>query len=212
MCLSVFRAFKWSGNTHYKDYATSYICFEPDFLGASLVIMFSQVAHDAQKGNKETIYVKMLASVLTPMKLPDVCAVGSSGYPVELVKPLGHGFSRVEFASPDLFLRCNVEGKQHDTSCLLLLDKQNAESNDNHPCAKYHVEIDNTQKLYLILLLYQLLHQLFSSLLPRLDEIGSNVENANVATAQGRSQLAKLQRPKDQIHLRYFITFDHSSY
>ncbi|KAK4364665.1 hypothetical protein RND71_016023 [Anisodus tanguticus] len=329
MCLSVFRAFKWSGNTHYKDYATSYICFEPDFLGASLVIMFSQVAHDAQKGNKETIYVKILSSVLTPMRewsekrvlshhenfsrcnvglmenilpvlfsalkileeevlgytsapfekgeelrdafaemweeeaarlkyflvqlgllvgclakvghlnelglttigillsltkwakqivaqpsdgvatnsnfgseLPDVCAVGSSGYPVELVKPLGHGFSRVEFASPDLFLRCNVEGKQHDTSCLLLLDKQNAESNDNHPCAKYHVEIDNTQKLYLILLLYQLLHQLFSSLLPRLDEIGSNVENANVATAQGRSQLAKLQRPKDQIHLR----------
>ncbi|KAF3612373.1 putative protein vip1-like, partial [Capsicum annuum] len=27
-------------------------------------------------------------------------------------QPLGHGFSRVEFASPDLFLRCNVEGKQ----------------------------------------------------------------------------------------------------
>ncbi|MCE3216823.1 hypothetical protein HAX54_008289 [Datura stramonium] len=48
-------------------------------------------------------------------------------------QPLGHGFSRVEFASPDLFLRCNVEGKQHDTSCLFPLDKQNAESNDNHP-------------------------------------------------------------------------------
>ncbi|KAK4364667.1 hypothetical protein RND71_016025 [Anisodus tanguticus] len=267
MCLSVFRAFKWSGNTHYKDYATSYICFEPDFLGASLVIMFSQVAHDAQKGNKETIYVKMLASVLTPMSLTTIGILLSlTKWAKQIVAqpsdgPLGHGFSRVEFASPDLFLRCNVEGKQHDTSCLLLLDKQNAESNDNHPCAKYHVEIDNTQKLYLILLLYQLLHQLFSSLLPRLglgcsatprrhtktrlasypdgpsplkieliscgpmahisdiklirtdttldlsqkaekDEIGSNVENANVATAQGRSQLAKLQRPKDQIHLR----------
>lgn len=48
-------------------------------------------------------------------------------------QPLGHGFSRVEFASPDLFLRCNVEGKQHDTSCLFALDEQNAESNDGHP-------------------------------------------------------------------------------
>ncbi|KAK4364661.1 hypothetical protein RND71_016019 [Anisodus tanguticus] len=34
-----------------------------------------------------------------------------------------------------------------------------------------------------------------------IDDNGSNVENANIATAQGRSQLAKLQRPKDQIHL-----------
>ncbi|KAK4356209.1 hypothetical protein RND71_025180 [Anisodus tanguticus] len=127
-----------------------------------IVASLSQVAHDAQKGNKETIYVKMLASVLTPMRewsekrvlshhenfsrclitigillsltkwakqivaqpsdgvstnsnfgsgvkmrksqymiwdpggeklsryywteLPDVCVVGSSGYPVELVK------------------------------------------------------------------------------------------------------------------------------
>ncbi|CAN4076274.1 unnamed protein product [Withania somnifera] len=48
-------------------------------------------------------------------------------------QPLGHGFSRVEFASPDLFLRCNVEGKESDTSCLFPLDKQNAESNDNFP-------------------------------------------------------------------------------
>ncbi|KAK4368783.1 hypothetical protein RND71_012575 [Anisodus tanguticus] len=48
-------------------------------------------------------------------------------------QPLGHGFSRVKFSSPDLLLRCNVEGKQHGTSCLFLLDKQNAESNDNHP-------------------------------------------------------------------------------
>ncbi|KAJ8553792.1 hypothetical protein K7X08_024470 [Anisodus acutangulus] len=30
--------------------------------------MSSQVAHDAQKGNKETVYVKMMASLLTPMK------------------------------------------------------------------------------------------------------------------------------------------------
>ncbi|KAJ8544067.1 hypothetical protein K7X08_025685 [Anisodus acutangulus] len=49
-----------------------------------------------------------------------------------LVEPLGHGFSRVEFASPDLFLRCNVEGK-HVTSCLFPLDKQNAKPNDGHP-------------------------------------------------------------------------------
>ncbi|KAJ8544068.1 hypothetical protein K7X08_025686 [Anisodus acutangulus] len=48
-------------------------------------------------------------------------------------QPLGHGFSRVEFASPDLFLRCNVEGKQHVTSCLFPLDKQNAKPNDGHP-------------------------------------------------------------------------------
>ncbi|KAH0642893.1 hypothetical protein KY289_033867 [Solanum tuberosum] len=48
-------------------------------------------------------------------------------------QPLGHGFSRVEFASPDLFLRCNVERKEDDTGCLFLLDKQNAESIDTHP-------------------------------------------------------------------------------
>lgn len=48
-------------------------------------------------------------------------------------QPLGHGFSRVEFASPDLFLRCNVEGKQHDTSCVFPLEKPNAESNDGRP-------------------------------------------------------------------------------
>ncbi|KAK4362368.1 hypothetical protein RND71_017609 [Anisodus tanguticus] len=68
MWLSVFRAFGWSENIPYKDDNTCYICFEPDFLGASLVIMSSQVAHDAQKGNKETVYVKMMASLLTPMK------------------------------------------------------------------------------------------------------------------------------------------------
>ncbi|CAN4128126.1 unnamed protein product [Withania somnifera] len=48
-------------------------------------------------------------------------------------QPLGRAFSRVEFASPDVFLRCNFEGKEHDTSCLFPLDKQNAESNDNCP-------------------------------------------------------------------------------
>ncbi|XP_059275643.1 uncharacterized protein LOC132030154 isoform X1 [Lycium ferocissimum] len=48
-------------------------------------------------------------------------------------QPLGHGFSRVEFSSPDLFLRCNVEGKQHDMSCLFPLDKQSAVSNNGHP-------------------------------------------------------------------------------
>lgn len=47
-------------------------------------------------------------------------------------QPLGHGFSRIEFVSPDLFLRCNVERKEHDTSCLFLLDKQSAESIDTH--------------------------------------------------------------------------------
>lgn len=48
-------------------------------------------------------------------------------------QPLGHGFSRVQFASPDLFLRCNIKRKEDDTGCLFLLDKQNAESIDTHP-------------------------------------------------------------------------------
>ncbi|XP_009797522.2 uncharacterized protein LOC107814814 [Nicotiana tabacum] len=48
-------------------------------------------------------------------------------------QPLGHGFSRVEFASPDLFLRCSGKGNQHATSCLFSLDKQSAESNNSHP-------------------------------------------------------------------------------
>ncbi|XP_075104862.1 uncharacterized protein LOC107783125 [Nicotiana tabacum] len=62
-------------------------------------------------------------------------------------QPLGHRFSRVEFAAPDLFLRCNTKGKQHDMSCLFSLDKQSAESNDRHPLwevrcgSREHMEI-----------------------------------------------------------------------
>ncbi|KAF5935795.1 hypothetical protein HYC85_026924 [Camellia sinensis] len=35
--------------------------------------------------------------------------------------PLGeHRFSRVEFGKPDIFIRCNIEGKSHDQGCLFM--------------------------------------------------------------------------------------------
>ncbi|KAL6986240.1 hypothetical protein U1Q18_019607 [Sarracenia purpurea var. burkii] len=44
-------------------------------------------------------------------------------------QPLGErGFSRVEFGGPDLFLRCSVEGKPQNLSCLFALTGNGSES------------------------------------------------------------------------------------
>lgn len=40
---------------------------EPDLLGASLA-MLGEVANDAKKADKDPLYVKMLANVMTSMK------------------------------------------------------------------------------------------------------------------------------------------------
>ncbi|XP_016456910.1 protein unc-13 homolog [Nicotiana tabacum] len=41
---------------------------EPDLLGASMIMLSTEVANDAKKVDREPIYVKMLASVLTSMR------------------------------------------------------------------------------------------------------------------------------------------------
>ncbi|KAK4341662.1 hypothetical protein RND71_040163 [Anisodus tanguticus] len=41
---------------------------EPDLLGASMIMLSSEVANDAKKVDREPVYVKMLASVLTTMR------------------------------------------------------------------------------------------------------------------------------------------------
>nr|GMD43444.1 phosphatidylinositol-glycan biosynthesis class X protein-like [Ipomoea batatas] len=44
-----------------------------------------------------------------------------------LIEPLGHGFSRVEFRPPNLFMQCNIERKSME-KCLFPLSYRNSES------------------------------------------------------------------------------------
>ncbi|KAG5524226.1 hypothetical protein RHGRI_031032 [Rhododendron griersonianum] len=53
----------------------------------------------------------------------------NSGFSLEAKKPLGErGFATVEFSRADLLLRCNVDEKSHDDSCLFMVTGSSDES------------------------------------------------------------------------------------
>uniref|UniRef100_A0A5B7BE30 Putative phosphatidylinositol-glycan biosynthesis class X protein n=1 Tax=Davidia involucrata TaxID=16924 RepID=A0A5B7BE30_DAVIN len=67
---------------------------------------------------------------------PNVLSRHENGLEINIELPLHaryppveeHGFSRIEFGTPDLFIRCSIEGKSHNQSCLFMSNNDSAGS------------------------------------------------------------------------------------